>query len=155
MVFIFPSRAGGSWQAFTQTLDSAQQGGQYSHWLLAIGLLQSHERESDWSVGTPPPRLCSAVPFSSLKAFCACMWSFVLVGECVWVSANGQGACLRVQSFSYVSGAPWVHGQRVSWEYDPRDSGHLPENGPSPKTLWVQAGQDHCQAAAPEEDLWR
>lgn len=87
MVFIFPSRAGGSWRAFTQTLDSAQQGGQYSHCLLSIGLpVVTWPAELNWSVGTPPPRLCSAVPLSSLKAFCACMISFLLVGECV-----GQG----------------------------------------------------------------
>lgn len=93
MVFIFPSRAGGSWQAFTQTLDSAQQGGQYSHCFLAIGLSAvTWPAEIVWSVGTPPPRLRSAVPLSSLWAFCACMWSFLLVGECVGecVSASGQ-----------------------------------------------------------------
>lgn len=60
-----------------------------------------------------------------------------------------------VQCFSYVSGAPGVHRQRVSWEYDPRDSGYLPENGPSPPALRVQAGEDHCQAATSQEDRWR
>lgn len=56
---------------------------------------------------------------------------------------------------SDVSGALGVHRQRVSWEHDPRDSGYLPENGPSPQALRLQAGQDHRQAAAPQEDLRR
>ena len=98
MVFIFPSRAGGSWQAFTQTLDSAQQGGQYSHCSPAIGLpVVTWPAQTGWSVGTPPPRLCSAIRPSSLKAFCAWMWSFsvggrVCVGECVPASQR-SGAC--------------------------------------------------------------
>lgn len=167
MVFIFPSRAGGSWQAFTQTLDSAQQGGQYSHCSPAIGLpVVTWPAQTGWSVGTPPPRLYSAIRPSSLKAFCAWMWSFsvggrVCVGECVPASPASQPSqpavrgLFGVQCFSHVSGALGVLRQRVSREYDPRDSGYLPENGPSPQTLRVQAGQDHCQAAATQEDRRR
>lgn len=60
-----------------------------------------------------------------------------------------------VWGFSYVSGAPRVRRQRVPGQHDPGDSGYLPENGPSSQALWVPAGQDHCQAAAPQEDCWR
>lgn len=75
----------------------------------------------------------------------------------MWVSVYQPAVrgLFGVQCFSYVPGDLRVHGQRVSWEYDPRDSGYLPENGPSPQTLWVQAGQDHCQTATTQEDRWR
>lgn len=91
MVFIFPSRAGGSWQAFTQTLDSAQQGGQYSYCSPAIGLSV---------VMWPADEVLALLPLASalvslsahLRLFCACMWSFLFVGECVGerVPASGQ-----------------------------------------------------------------
>lgn len=83
------------------------------------------------------------------------------VGECVPASPASQPSqpavrgLFGVQCFSHVSGALGVLRQRVSREYDPRDSGYLPENGPSPQTLRVQAGQDHCQAAATQEDRRR
>lgn len=92
MVFIFPSRAGGSWQVFTQTLDSAQKGGQYSHCLLAIGsIVVTWPAETGWSVGTPPP-IASAVPSLSAhfrlfthvcEVFC---WS-----DPVWLSVYQPG----------------------------------------------------------------
>lgn len=70
VVFIFPSRAGGSCQAFTQTLDSAQQGGQYSYCLLVIGLpVVTWAGEIDWSVGTPPPRLFSQLTLGFLRLY--------------------------------------------------------------------------------------
>lgn len=140
MVFIFPSRAGGSWQAFTQTLDSAQQGGQYSHCSPAIGLpVVTWPAQTGWSVGTPPPRLYSAIRPSSLKAFCAWMWSFSVGGSvCGWVCtsqpsqpaqpASGQGlvrgsvfqSCFgssRSPQAASVSGV-WPQRLRIStWEW--------------------------------------
>lgn len=58
---------------------------------LPLAFLRPHDPQRCF--GAPPPRLCSSVCLSSLKAFCACVWSFLLVGECVgeWVLGSSKG----------------------------------------------------------------
>lgn len=128
MVFIFPSRAGGSWQVFTQALDSAARWAVLPLLPLPLASLWSHVLPRCF--GTPSHRLCSAVPLSSLKAVCACMWSFLLVGECVGESVLASSRRLvraavfqlcsgtsRKQQAASVSGV-WPQRLRIStWEW--------------------------------------
>lgn len=76
----------------------------------------------------------------------------------MWLSGHwpaAAGVLFGTQTLSHVPGALRVGQQRVSGQYDPGDSGYLPENGPPPEALRVPAGQDHRPAAAAQQDRWR
>lgn len=157
MVFIFPSRAGGSWQASHRHWIQLSKVGSTPTASFPLAPLWSHDLRKQTEVLALLP-LSSGLP--SLPAhfrLFAPVCEVFCWGESVWDSEYQPVAkgLFGIQCFSYVSGAPGVHRKRVSGEYDSRDSGYLPENGPSPQTLRVQAGQDHCQAATTQEDCWR